>query len=190
MAYRYSWPCWYGALCEVYLSDSPLSLVTDWRSTVQADCECGYTVNSTSLSNYEVFTDLIESNFLTIQNISLDTDWKVQRYYNDPIDGHPGQNFTAANVVSNPLISNSSLGGFGQLGGTPGLQIWVRGGQDPIEARVPCGEICTARNDMLYGSFRTAAKLTSINGTCSAMFSVCIPLLALYESATDNHPVL
>lgn len=123
--------------------------------------------------NHEVFTDLLESDFQTIQNVSLDTDWKVQRYYTDynSSSGYYGKITTAENIISNPLQDNATRAGNGILGGDAGLQLWVRGGI-PSDGLVPSAEIKTVRKDMLYGSFRIAAKLSPINGTCSAFFSV------------------
>jgi hypothetical protein len=145
---------------------------------VAADCECGYSVNSTSFPQHEVFTDLIESDFLTIQDIAVDTDWKIQRYWTpyDPSSGYYGENFTAANVVSNPLKYNYSLEHptESQLGGSAGLQLWVRS-ELQSNGLVPCGQVKSARDDIQYGSFRTAMKLTPVNGTCSAFFSVFHP---------------
>lgn len=139
-----------------------------------ASCECGYSVNSTS-SQHQVFTDLIESDFLTIQDISADTDWVIQRYWTpyDPTSGYYGENFTAANVVSNPLKYNYTLEDptASQLGGDAGLQLWVRG-DIQSNGLVPGGQVKTTRDDIQYGSFRTSMKLTSVNGTCSAFFSV------------------
>jgi hypothetical protein len=51
---------------------------------VAADCECGY---STSISGYApkfLFTDIIESDFLHIPNITLDTDWNPQSFTMTP----------------------------------------------------------------------------------------------------------
>jgi hypothetical protein len=143
---------------------------------VAADCECGYSVNSTSSLQHEVFTDLIESDFLTIQDIASDTDWSIQRYWTsyDPSSGYYGENFTSANVVSNPLKYNYSLEEptKSQLGGDAGLQLWVR---SDIQSNglIPCGQVKTTRDDIQYGSFRAGMKLTPVNGTCSAFFSVC-----------------
>jgi hypothetical protein len=51
---------------------------------VLGDCECGYTanVNSTNPGTW-LFTDVIESDFLHIPNITLDTDWIPQSFYMD-----------------------------------------------------------------------------------------------------------
>jgi hypothetical protein len=55
---------------------------------VLADCECGYTANVNS-SNITapvtwLFTDVIESDFFHIDNITLDTDWYAQNYSMTP----------------------------------------------------------------------------------------------------------
>ena len=65
----------------------------------RADCECGYTVNGT------LYTDLLESDFLHLPNITLDTDWQPQNYTVSAADarGPYGKNASLSNVVSNPL---------------------------------------------------------------------------------------
>lgn len=137
-----------------------------------ADCECGYSVNETSAETHHVFTDLLETNFLTARDVSYNTDWKIQKYYTDPKPTY-GRNATAANVVSNPVVDNSTLDGSSKLGGIAGLQLWVRGGI-PADGYVPSGEIKSVRTDMLYGSIRVAARLTAVTGTCSAMFTASL----------------
>ncbi|GAD96189.1 conserved hypothetical protein [Paecilomyces variotii No. 5] len=141
-------------------------------TTANADCECGYATNPTNSSHYSLFTDLIESDFQTIQNISLDTDWKLQRYYTDyiPTSGYYEKITRSDNVISNPLKDNATRSGSGILGDDAGLQLCVRGGI-PSDGLIPSAEIKTAHNDILYGSFCIAAKLSPINGTCSA-FSI------------------
>lgn len=152
---------------------APLPLLT--RATANADCECGYSTPKLDFDENDiVWTELSESNFLTIQDVHADKDWRVQRYFLEPRPGAPyGRNCTDANVVSNPVPDNNTLEGDGQLGGDPGLQLWVRSGV--VNGYVPSGEVKTTRTDMLYGSFRIGAKLTPVNGTCSAMFTVCSP---------------
>lgn len=162
------------------------------RVAVTAMCECGYSVNSTSYQ-HEVFTDLIESDFLTIQDILHDMDWQVQEYVTpNGTDACPfGMNMTGTNIVSNPLQDNSTLSSPSKLGGDAGLQLWVRGGI-PSKELVPSAEMRTVRSDLNYGSFRAVVKLTPVNGTCSAVFSVrflcstngTLPLTAAWSSTT------
>lgn len=134
---------------------------------VFADCECGYSINETSFP----FTDLLESDFLHLRNITLDSDWIPQNYTVTSHDsrGMYGKNASLDNVVANPLNSTYDWTGQGVLGGDPGLQLYVRGGI-PANGLVPISEIATAGVDMLYGSFRAAIKLSSTPGTCAAFF--------------------
>ncbi|KAI9870286.1 MAG: hypothetical protein M1830_004440, partial [Pleopsidium flavum] len=137
-----------------------------------ADCECGYSVNATSFP----FTDLLETDFLHLQNITLDSDWVPQNYTVNSLAarGAYGKNASLDNVVANPLNSTYEWTGRGVSGGNPGLQLYVRGGV-PKDGLIPMGEVATARVDMLYGSFRAAIKLSDTPGTCAAFFWVCTP---------------
>ena len=114
----------------------------------------------------------METDFLTVQKASYIPEWVVEQY---KIDATPGGGFgrsaEARNVIANPVKNNATLSGASVLGGDPGLQLYVRGGI-PTDGYVPCSEIMSSRNDMLYGSFRASMKLPSINGTCGAFFWV------------------
>jgi hypothetical protein len=128
------------------------------------------TSNASTTTAPALYTDLIETNFFHVQNITQNTDWRVQTYASRSQRPY-GRNTTRENVIANPLADNSMLDGPGVLGGAPGLQLWVRGGP-PINNYVPSAEIATRRKDLLYGSIRIAARLTPVNGTCSAMYTV------------------
>ena len=136
---------------------------------VRSDCECGYTVNSL------LYTDLLESDFLHLDNITLDTDWEPQKYNisADLARGPFGKNASLDNVVSNPLKSKDKtlFTGDSILGGDAGLQLIVRGGV-PSDGLIPMAELTTERSDLYYGSFRAGMKLTGTNGTCGAFFWV------------------
>lgn len=144
----------------------------------RADCECGYTVNST------LYTDLIETDFLHLANITDDKDWQPQNYTVTPelARGPYGKNASINNVVANPLQSQYDWAGDGINGGDAGLQLFVRGGV-PQDGLIPIAELATARVDMLYGSFRAGMKATGTPGTCGAFFWVhhgsLIPLCRL-----------
>lgn len=155
--------------------------------TARADCECGYTVasNASTTTPPALYTDLIETNFLYVQNITQNTDWRIQTYASRsqrPL----GRNTTRENVIANPLVDNSTHHGPGVLGGPAGLQLWVRGGP-PINNYVPSAEIATRRKDLLYGSIRVAARLTPMNGTCSGMYTVRKAQLAIRANAQEPH---
>ena len=153
---------------------------------VLADCECGYTVNST------LYTDLIESDFLHINNITNDTDWQVQEYTvsADLARGPYGKQASTDNVVANPLKSQYDWSGDGVNGGDAGLQLIVRGGTPDKGGLVPMAELATTRDDMLYGSFRAGMKITNVNGTCGAFFWVdptyCTRALKHLLTATNS----
>lgn len=54
-------------------------------AVVEARCECGYALAyDTSVGEQRVFTDLIESDFLHIRDISLSTDWQRQNFTKTP----------------------------------------------------------------------------------------------------------
>lgn len=150
----------------------PLSLLALYITflsfqSARADCECGYTVNST------LYTDLIETDFLHLANITDDTDWQPQNYTVTPelARGPYGKNASVSNVVANPLKSQYDWAGDGINGGDAGLQLFVRGGV-PQDGLIPMAEVATARIDMLYGSFRAGMKATGTPGTCGAFFWV------------------
>ena len=140
-----------------------------FAALVRSDCECGYTVNST------LYTDLIETDFLHLQNITTDTDWQGQDYTvsAELARGPYGKNASTSNIVGNPLKSQYDWAGDGVNGGDAGLQLIVRGGTPEKGGLIPMAELVTSRDDMLYGSFRAGIKITNVNGTCSAFFWVC-----------------
>jgi hypothetical protein len=120
-----------------------------------------------------LFTDIVESDFLHIKNVSLDTDWKRQNFSETAEAGRGpyGMNFSIQNVQSNPILDANNWTGPGIFGGDPGLQLIVGGGI-PSNGYVQVAEVDSSREDMRWGSYRTAMKLTLIPGTCSAFFWV------------------
>lgn len=139
---------------------------------VQADCECGYTLNTT------LYTDLLETDFLHLANITKDTDWQPQNYTVQPENarGPYGKNASLTNVITNPLKNPYDWAGDGVNGGDAGLQLIVRGGV-PTNGLVPMAEVATARADLLFGTFRVGMKITGTKGTCGAFFWVYLPHL-------------
>lgn len=139
---------------------------------VCADCECGYSATINSVTY--VFTDLIESDFLHLSNISYDTDW-VRQGYNVTAHisrGTYGTSFQPENIISNPLLDIHSWAGQTVYGeGEPGLELHVHGGI-PINGYVPTSEMDSSRADLLWGTYRAAMKLTDVPGTCGAFFWV------------------
>ena len=165
-----------------------LSAILSSLSSTSASCQCGYTLNTT------FYTDLLETDFLHLPNITLDTDWQPQNYTVTPATarGPFGKNASLSNVLSNPLKSKYDWAGDGVNGGDAGLQLWVRGGT-PKDGLVPIAEVATRREDMLFGTFRVGMKVTGVPGTCGAFFWVCAPLSPSYISpsfSVSDSPIL
>jgi len=74
-------------------------------------------------------------------------------------------------VVSNPILDLNNWTGSGELGGDPGIQLIVDAGI-PSNGYVQVAEMDSSREDMLWGSYRAAMKLTLVPGTCAAFFWV------------------
>ncbi|KAF1978772.1 concanavalin A-like lectin/glucanase [Bimuria novae-zelandiae CBS 107.79] len=136
-----------------------------------ADCECGYSLNSTTGATYQVFTDLMENDFLhTSGDNATEFGWQPQEYNVSAKDarGPYGKEFDVANVELNPLKDSSAWSGDSENGGDAGLKLWVRG--DHSHGFVGSAEVATVRDDAFYGSFRVGMKLSAQNGTCGAFF--------------------
>ncbi|PQE33558.1 glycoside hydrolase family 16 protein [Rutstroemia sp. NJR-2017a WRK4] len=136
-----------------------------------ADCECGYSSTIDNSAEPYVFTDLIESDFLHLPNITKDTDWRRQSFNKTPAEGRGpyGMDYSIAQVTSNPILDENTWTGEGENGGDPGLQLSVSGGI-PANGYVKTAELDSMREDLLWGTYRTAMKLTLNPGTCSAFF--------------------
>lgn len=118
-----------------------------------------------------VWTDLLETDFLHINDLA-DIGW-VPQVYNvsqKAARGVYGKMAMLENVMANPLKNSWDWAGEAVNGSDAGLQLVVR--SEPVDDKVPIGEVVAARTDMLYGSFRVAMKLTGIPGTCGAFFWV------------------
>ncbi len=140
-------------------------------SIATADCVCGYTLDTT------LCTDLLETDFLHLANITVDTDWQPQNYTVSPVDarGPYGKNASLSNVLANPLKSQYDWAGEGVNGGDAGLQLFVRGGI-PSDGLIPMAELATSRADLMYGTFRVGMKVTKTSGTCGGFFWVSISI--------------
>lgn len=133
-----------------------------------ADCECGYSINSGN-ENYTVFTDVLETDFTRQKNIQFDPDWVPQEWKTprNASVGPYGRHTRVKNLVSVPVVKGTTKG---PKGVSPGLQLWVNKLADETQEFVGVAEVDTFRTDILYGSFRAAMQLTSVNGTCGAFF--------------------
>ncbi|ORY19563.1 concanavalin A-like lectin/glucanase domain-containing protein [Clohesyomyces aquaticus] len=136
-----------------------------------AYCECGYSVNSTNEADFAVYTDILENDFLHTYTTNFSSvGWRPQEYNVSKEDarGAYGKQFLPENVQGNPLKDKKAWSGDSEHGGEAGLQLWVRG--DHSNGFVSGAEMTSVRNDLLYGSFRVAMKLSQSSGTCGAFF--------------------
>ena len=148
-------------------------------TTITAECACGYTVNRTDGDNYALFTDLFETDFLHVPDVTFNNTysigWEPQTYNTSAAvsDGPYGMAKDATNLIPNFIPDRYDWSGPGcTREGDPGLQLWTRSKlvQDGEQHIVPCAEIVSQREDILYGSFRIAMKTAGVNGTCGAFF--------------------
>ena len=155
---------------------STLGFLTAYKSstktrTASGYCECGYSVNQTSDSSSEIFTDLLETDFLHSANLT-GAGWIPQQYNvtSKAARGPYGKQFMVSNVVANPLKDKYSWTGNSTNGGDAGLQLWVRANDS--DGLVGSAEVAAQRTDSLYGSFRIGVKMSDDSGTCGAFFWV------------------
>jgi len=80
-------------------------------------------------------------------------------------------NYTSNDIFSNPVANSTNYSTTGMLGGDAGVQLSVGGGI-PTNGYVPVAQMNSAREDLLYGTFRALMKITPVPGTCSAFFWV------------------
>lgn len=117
------------------------------------DCPCGFSVNSTSDPQHQVFSEYVESDFTSNQLAGwIPQDWSISPTV---ARGPYGKNASSKNVIMSE----------------EGLQLWVR---RAVGQAIPMAEVDSQRSDMLYGSFRMRAKMSGTNGTCGAMFWVSV----------------
>ena len=144
-----------------------------FSTSAVADCECGYSTTVGGEPTQFVFTDLIETNFQALDEISKNTDWVRQAFNltSTRARGDFGEMFTVDNV-------HSGFGAQGyddmDRGSDGGLHLMVQSSQ--VDDMVPTAEIDSSRIDLWWGSFRAAMKLTDIPGTCAAFFWVRMPV--------------
>jgi hypothetical protein len=127
-----------------------LTLATLYTLVASNTCQCGF---STTDSHTEVFTDFLETDFTA-----------------NTVDGWIPQDYN--------VTQKEARGPFGKqahpenvIPSSQGLQLWVHPPHDDNKT-VPMAEVASSRTDMIYGTFRIRAKLSSVNGTCGAFFWV------------------
>ncbi|KAK3950900.1 concanavalin A-like lectin/glucanase domain-containing protein [Pseudoneurospora amorphoporcata] len=139
-----------------------LVIALAFSGQVLADCECGYQSDNLDGEYQDVFTDIIETNFARMPDISTNTDWLRQEFNvtRAKARGEYGEMFYVKDDVEYvDKVGNRA---------SDGLQLLVR--KDLVDGMVPVAEVDTARLDLSYGTFRASMKLTDIPGTCAAFF--------------------
>jgi len=138
-----------------------LALLLLTVTLVRADCECGYSANIGQGNNVHqhLFTDLVESNFAKLKDVTKNTDWVRQEFNLTAVQaaGPYGEIFGIDNVVTSDDDYR-------------GMDLYVR--NNLVNGMVPVAEVDTYRLDMGYGTFRASMKLSNIPGTCAAFFWV------------------
>ncbi|KAI1824824.1 glycoside hydrolase family 16 protein [Xylaria intraflava] len=143
--------------------------------SVIGDCECGYSMITKSDGTKQVFTDLLETDFVHVDVTGngegmASHGWAPQGYNvsSQVARGPFGESFGVKNLMSNPIKDAKTFKGPGILGPDAGLLLVVRDTMQ--EDMVPVAEISTTRLDFFYGTFRAGIKITDVPGTCTAFF--------------------
>lgn len=75
-----------------------------FAAIVNARCECGYALTAeTSSDSVIAFTDLVESDFLHIRDIAVNTDWQRQNFTKTPEAGRGPYGYVLA-ICHHPLF--------------------------------------------------------------------------------------
>lgn len=144
---------------------------------VAADCECGFVAQSSGKQKRDgdgdgqlLFTNMLESKFFELRNISRDGTWRRQQYNVSARVGRGefGKAFAAGNVYT--IAPDGQDDSAESAGDGVGLVV----GSTVVDDAIPVAELDSARNDMHYGSYRAGMRLTAVNGTCAAFFWVCV----------------
>ncbi|KAL1596327.1 hypothetical protein SLS60_008972 [Paraconiothyrium brasiliense] len=101
-----------------------------------ADCECGYSLDGANSTTTEVFTDLMENDFLHTSGDNITTfGWQPQAYNVSAKDarGPYGKGFDVANAELNPLKNGQAWSGDSVNGGDAGLKLWFYNNSQEID---------------------------------------------------------
>ncbi|KIH90217.1 glycoside hydrolase, family 16 [Sporothrix brasiliensis 5110] len=164
---RFAFPSFSGSAWSISAVVGAI-LLFGFARPAAADCECGY---STVIDgDVQAFTDLIETDFAHLDNISTNTDWVRQAFNvtSEKDRGSYGEMYAIENMRTQPDPNGQVEDGQAKNGQPAGLDLTVKA--NIVAGMVPVSEIDTNRTDILYGSFRAGMKLTNVSGTCSAFF--------------------
>ncbi|KAL7955410.1 glycoside hydrolase family 16 protein [Trichoderma compactum] len=148
---------------------------------VAADCECGFLTQgqernrSGNGAGQLFFTNMMESKFFEMRDISRDGTWRRQQYNVSARAGRGeyGKSFALDNVYTTARdgegeSEDADAAGSNSTTGGDGVGLVV--GSTVVNEAIPVAELDSARSDLHYGSYRAGMKLTAVNGTCAAFF--------------------
>lgn len=138
----------------------------------QGSCQCGFSVTSRdNETDSWLFTEMIETDFSTVQDMTTMTDWVRQEYNVSAEEGRGeyGKAFVTNNVE--PMINKGVMGDEASDRGEKRV-LGLKVNSSLSDDAVPAAEIDSSRLDLHWGSYRTGMKVTGSNGTCSAFFWV------------------
>lgn len=143
-----------------------LFILLDGCRAAASICRCGYEVTGANGDTW-LFTDAIETDFTNLKSIAATRDWQRQEFNVSAEAGRGKYSkfFTPKNVAVGPGVANNDASGK-----HAGVELSV--GATIVNGAVPVAELDSARQDLLWGSFRTGMKLTPVKGTCAAFFWV------------------
>ncbi|KAI1212223.1 glycoside hydrolase family 16 protein [Annulohypoxylon truncatum] len=157
---------------------TPLRLLASFSilsNLALADCECGYSIITTSDNKRYLFTDILESDF-----IHLDITDGSQKYgeygwarqdfnmSSEVARGPYGESYSPQNAISNNIANEQVFEGSGTKGGDAGLNLVVK--SEIQDGMVTGADVSTTDTHYFHGTFRAGIKVTDIPGTCSAFF--------------------
>ncbi|OAA44885.1 Concanavalin A-like lectin/glucanase [Metarhizium rileyi] len=129
---------------------------------------CGHSIaNRQHESGSLFFTDKLETEFTSLQNLSQASEWTRQQFNVSAQAGRGtyGKTFLPENVFLLPASQTAP----DELHGQRSLALRVGSQITPSNA-ISAAEVDTRRIDMLWGSYRATMKLSSVGGTCAAFF--------------------
>ncbi|KAI1144578.1 glycoside hydrolase family 16 protein [Hypoxylon sp. FL0543] len=162
-------------LCATMASLHVLASLFALPDLVRADCECGYSIVTSSDNKRYLFTDLLESDFIHL-DITDDVQsygeygWAPQEFNmsSEVARGPYGESYTPQNVISNNIADPQVFAGPGSKGGDAGLNLVVK--SEIREGMVTSADVSTTNSNYYHGTFRAGIKVTDIPGTCAAFF--------------------
>ncbi|KAK9794255.1 putative GH16 domain-containing protein [Seiridium cardinale] len=143
---------------------------------VTADCECGYSITTGDDLSTELFTDILESDFVHIDYTRSDNKkkiWATQVYKTNATAARSvyGEWFTTSNVEGNTIADMDTWTEDGPDRRDAGLELRV--GSVVADGMVQNGQVATTTDEeYFHGSYRASIKVSAVEGTCTAFFWV------------------